>query len=63
MNQPESSYEVQTESGGRWTIDSFHIAQTVGMSRAQALLSGGPHDVVRVTRETGNRKEEVIFQQ
>lgn len=63
MAQREISYEVQTAAGNRWVIDSIHAAQTVAMSRAQILLKNSQHDAVRVTRETGNRREEVIFQQ
>ncbi len=63
MTQHEITYEVQVATGNRWVIGSIHAAQTVAMSRAQALLGGSEHDAVRVLRETGRNKEEVIFQQ
>ena len=63
MPQREIKYEVQTGTGNRWIIDSIHVAQTVAMSRAQILLKSNQHNSVRVTRETGNYREEVIFQQ
>ncbi len=63
MTQRDISFEVQVATDNRWVIDSVHAAQTVAMSRAQALLSGSENDAVRVLRETGRNREEVIFQQ
>lgn len=63
MPENDVAYEVLTASGGRWTIDSRHAAKSVAMGRAKSLLGSNKHDAVKVNRETGNRRVEVIFQQ
>lgn len=63
MPDADIVYEVLVASDERWTIDSRHAAKTVAMSRAKGLLGGNQHDAVKVTREIGDRRVEVIFQQ
>ncbi|WP_259782026.1 cyclic nucleotide-binding domain-containing protein [Aestuariispira ectoiniformans] len=58
------SFEVQTQSEGRWTIDSVHDQERGALKIAGTLVQAGQFDAIRVVREDEKRaKPEVIFEE
>lgn len=58
------SFEVQTQSEGRWTIDSVHDQERAALKVANTLVQASQHDAIRVVREDEKRPQpEVIFEE
>jgi len=59
------SYDVMTQSDGRWLIASNHAVRSAALDAAEALLGGGgDFEAVKVVAESARTgEEEIIFEQ
>ena len=60
-NLAGKTYEVQTESGGKWTFVASYNVKSQAIQQAQALLESHKYSGVKVIAESDRRGEEVIF--
>ena len=60
-NLAGKTYEVQTESDGKWTFHASHNVKSQAIQQAQALLDTHKYTGVKVIAESERKGDEVIF--
>ena len=60
-NLAGKTYEVQTESDGKWTFFASHNVKSQAIQQAQALLDSHKYSGVKVIAESDRKGDEIIF--
>ena len=60
-NLAGKTYEVQTESDGKWTLHASHNVKSQAIQQAQALLDTHKYTGVKVIAESDRKGTETIF--
>ena len=60
-NLAGKTYEVQTETDGKWTLQASHNVKSQAIQQAQALLDSHKYTGVKVIAESDRKGSEVIF--
>ena len=60
-NLAGKTYEVQTESDGKWTLFASHNVKSQAIQQAQALLDSHKYSGVKVIAESDRKGDEIIF--
>jgi hypothetical protein len=60
-NLAGKTYEVQTESDGKWTFHASHNVKSQAIQQAQALLDSHKFTGVKVIAESERKGDEIIF--